>query len=134
MHAENETWRARIREAAERSIEHSKGNGKEPAFELTEDGSVVCAREGTPATEFYRTLAEGWYWDYVEMGNPGGLIHDGETEGFYVPEGKAAGEPAFSRTRCYLPRFFWALGDKRQPLLRERPRTYRGRPLRSRGA
>ena len=134
MHAENETWRARIREAAERSIEHSKGNGKEPAFELTEDGSVVCAREGTPATEFYRTLAEGWYWDYVEMRNPGGLIHDGESEGFYVPEGKAAGEPAFSRTRCYLPRFSCALGDKRANPYCLSARTHRGRPLRNRGA
>jgi len=45
------------------------------------------------------------------VGKTRGLIHDKETEGFYMPEGRAAGELAFSRTHCYLPRFFWAMGD-----------------------
>ena len=61
-------------------------------------------------TEWHQTLAEEWYWDYVELGNPSELIHDEETEGFYMPD---SGELAFSRDRCYLPRFFWALGDSR---------------------
>jgi hypothetical protein len=110
---EREERRGRIREDAERSIRRSLGEGAEPLFKITDAGDVVCTRDGKPVTDTHQTLAEEWYWDYVEMGNPGGLVHDEETEGFYMPEGRAAGELAFSRTRCYLPRFFWALGDKR---------------------
>jgi hypothetical protein len=32
----------------------NQGGGKEPAFEPTEDGSVVCAREGKLVTEFHQ--------------------------------------------------------------------------------
>lgn len=111
--AEREERRRRIREEAERSIERSRGENKDPVFEVAEDGGVYCAHDGKPVTDFHQTLAEEWYWDYVAMGNPGGLIHDEKTEGFYMPEGRAAGELAFSRDRCYLPRFFWAIGDQR---------------------
>jgi hypothetical protein len=81
------------------SIERSRREGTEAVFEITDKGDVLCARDGKPVTESHQTLAEEWYWDYVEMGNPGGLIHDEETEGFYMPNG----ELAFSRDRCYLP-------------------------------
>ncbi len=110
---EQEERRQRIREEAQRSIERSRREGKEPALEITEDGDVVSARDGKPIEDFHATLAEEWYWEYVEWGNPGGLIHDEEAGAFYMPEGRAAGELAFSRTRCYLPRFFWAMGDER---------------------
>jgi hypothetical protein len=43
------------------------------------------------------------------MGNPGGLIHDEATQGFYMLNGGLA----FSGDRCYLPRFLWAIGDPR---------------------
>ena len=105
---ELEETRARIREDAERSIERSRREGKAPAMEITGDGRVLSARDGKPIEDFHSTLAEEWYWDYVEMGNPGGLIHDEQTQGFYMDNS----ELAFSRTRCYLPRFFWALGDE----------------------
>ena len=107
--AEREERHRSIREEAERCIERSRRKGEEPAFEITEDGRVVSARDGKLIEDFHATLAEEWYWEYVEMGNPVGLIHDEVTEGFYMPNG----ELAFSRTRCYLPRFFWALGDER---------------------
>jgi hypothetical protein len=106
---EREERHRRIREDAQRSIERSRREGTEPAFEITEEGNVVCAHDGKPVTESHQTLAEEWYWDYVEMGNPGGLIHDKESEGFYMSNG----ELAFSRDHCYLPRFFWAIGDPR---------------------
>ncbi len=106
---EREERRQRIREVAAQSIERSRREGEEPAFEITEDGGVVCARDGKPVTEFHQTLAEEWFWVYFEMGNPGGLIYHEETQGFYMQNG----ELAFSRERLYLPRFFWALGDPR---------------------
>jgi hypothetical protein len=106
---EREERRERIQEDAERSLERSRREGKEPAFEITDKGDVLCAHDGKLVTESHQTLAEEWFWDYVEMGNPGGLIHDKESEGFYMPNG----ELAFSRDRCYLPRFFWAIGDPR---------------------
>jgi hypothetical protein len=106
---EQEEQRRRIREEAQRSIERSLRDDREPAFEITEEGCVVSARDGKPIEDFHATLAEEWYWDYVEMGDPGCLIHDEGTEGFYMPNG----ELAFSRNRCYLPRFFWAIGDER---------------------
>jgi hypothetical protein len=105
-----EQERERIREAVQQSIEHSLREGNEPVFEITDDGDVFCARDGKPVTEYHQTLAEEWYWDYVAWGNPGGLIHDEQSEGFYMPTN---GELAFSRDRCYLPRFFWAIGDPR---------------------
>ena len=84
----------------------------EPPFTISKDGEVSCTRDGKPVTDFHQTLAELWYWEFREEGhNPRGLIHDEETEGYYMPE--PPHELAFSRERCYLPRFFWALGDSR---------------------
>jgi hypothetical protein len=81
----------------------------EPPFAIGEDGAVFSTRDGKPITDSHQTLAEQWYFDYVAMGNPGELYHDEETQGFYMPNG----ELAFSRDRCYLPRFFHAIGDTR---------------------
>jgi len=113
--AKAEERRRRIREDAKRSIERSRREGKEPVFEITDAGDVLCTHDGKPVTQSHQTLSEEWYWDYYEMGNPGGLVYDPETEAFYMPRsaGRIAGELAFSRERCYLPRFFHALGDRR---------------------
>ena len=113
--AEAQERRRSIREDAARSIERSRREGKEPVFEVTGAGDVLCTHDGRPVTESHETLAEERYWDYYEMGNPGALVYDPATEGFYMPQsaGRIAGELAFSRTRCYLPRFFYALGDRR---------------------
>jgi hypothetical protein len=97
------------RESAEQANDRLLREGEEPIFEITESGDVYCIRDGRPVTHSHQTLAEEWYWDYVAFGNPAGLIHDEESEGFYMPNG----ELAFSRDRCYLPRFFWAIGDPR---------------------
>jgi len=59
---ERKKWRVRIREAAERSIEHSRREGKEPVFEINDGGDVSCTHDGRPVTEWRQTLAEEWYW------------------------------------------------------------------------
>jgi hypothetical protein len=83
----------------------------EPPFTITEDG-VFASRDGKPITDPHQTLAELWYWQFrEEQNNPRGLIHDEETQAFYMPD--APHELAFSRDRCYLPRYMWALGDER---------------------
>ncbi len=105
---EHRERRERIAHDANRSNERRRSEGLEPIFEVDEGGDVFCAYDGKPVTDFHQTLAEVFFWDYVEMGNPGGLYYDEATEGFYMPD---SGELAFSRDRCYLPRFFWAIGD-----------------------
>jgi hypothetical protein len=84
-----------------------------PPFTITEDGEVFCSRDGKPVTEWHQTLAEEWFWWFHEAGyNPRGLVYDEATQGYYMPD--PPHELAFSRDhRCYLPRFFWALGDER---------------------
>ena len=87
-----------------------------PPFTINEeDGRVYCSRDGKPVTSYHQTLAEPWYWEFVEEaraagGNPRGLIHDEDEEAFYMPEYPY--ELAFSRERLYLNRYFWALGGK----------------------
>jgi hypothetical protein len=84
----------------------------EPPFAITESGDVRSSRDGKQITTFHQTLAEEWYWEFRDMGyNPRGLIHDEETQHYYMPD--PPHELAFSRDRCYLPRYFWALGDDR---------------------
>jgi hypothetical protein len=84
----------------------------EPPFEITEDGKVFCTRDGKPVTTSHQVHAELYYWEFHDEGyNPRGLIHDEESQGYYMPE--PPHELAFSRDRWYLPRFFWALGDDR---------------------
>jgi hypothetical protein len=84
----------------------------EPPFTITEDGEVFCTWDGKPVTDSHQTLAKTWYWKFHDEGdNPRGLVHDEETQGFYMPE--PPHELAFSRDRCYLPRYFWALGSER---------------------
>ena len=84
----------------------------EPPFTITEDGGVFCTRDGKPVTTYHQTLAEVMYWEFHDAGyNPRSLIHDEESQGYYMPE--PPHELAFSRDRWYLPRYFWALGDGR---------------------
>jgi hypothetical protein len=85
----------------------------EPPFTITEDGEVFCSRDGKPVTDFHQTLAERWFWEFHEEWhtNPRSFIYDEATQAYYMPD--PPHELAFSRDRCYLPRFFWALGDER---------------------
>jgi hypothetical protein len=85
----------------ERSDEHRKAPAHEnaPIFEITEDGGVLCARDGRPVTNFHQTLAEEWYWQELEWGAPG-LVHDEEAQAFYTQ----SGELALSRDRVDLQR------------------------------
>ena len=85
-----------------------------PPFTISEDGEVRSSRDGKPITTFHQTLAEEWFWWAYEQWQdnpPRGLIYDEATQGYYMPD--PPHELAFSRDRCYLPRFFWALGDER---------------------
>jgi hypothetical protein len=108
---ERQKWRERIVYEANRMNEHRLNEGKEPVFEITDRGDVLCTHDGKPVTEFHQTLAEEWYWQFREWGdNPRGLIHDEEAQAYYTPDG---GELVFSRDRCLLLNFFWALGDDR---------------------
>jgi hypothetical protein len=112
---EREKRRKMVREGAERINDRRRRHSEDPVFEITEDGDVFCVRDGKPVTDYHQTLAEEWYWEFREAGhNPRGLIHDEETEGYYMPASSAAPhELAFSRDRCYLPRYFWAIGGWR---------------------
>jgi hypothetical protein len=92
------------------SNERRRSEGLEPIFEVDEDGDVFCVYDGKPVTDFHQSVAEEWYWQFREWdSNPCGLIHDESTHAYYMPD--PPHELAFSRDRCYLPRFFWALGD-----------------------
>ena len=128
-----EEKRERIRQEAERmnerylerrpiEREHARLEGEPdaplegddvPPFTITEDGEVFCSRDGKPVTEWHQTLAEEWFWWFHEelQDNPRGLIYDEDTQAYYMPD--PPHELAFSRDRCYLPRFFWAFGDER---------------------
>ncbi|MDP9474812.1 MAG: hypothetical protein M3R38_03830, partial [Actinomycetota bacterium] len=61
-----------------------------PPFEITPSGEVFCSRDGKPVTTYHQTLAEVWYWQHVEWGNPGGLVHDEEEQAFFTPKGELA--------------------------------------------
>jgi hypothetical protein len=75
----------------------------EPPFTITEDGEVFCTRDGKPVTSL-QVHAEVYYWEFHYEGyNPRGLIHDEETQAYYMPD--APHELAFSRDRWYLPRY-----------------------------
>ena len=80
-----------------------------PPFEITEDGEVFSSRDGNPITDLHQTTAEIDYWKFHDEGyNPRGLIHDEETQGYYMPEPPR--ELAFSRDRFYFQRWAWACG------------------------
>jgi len=77
-------------------------------FTITESGEVFSTRDGKPVTS-RQVHAELYYWEYHDEGySPRGLIHDEETQGYYMPD--PPHELAFSRDRCYLQRWMWALG------------------------
>jgi hypothetical protein len=80
-----------------------------PPFEITESGEVYCSRDGKPVTTVHQTHAEVVYWEFHDEGyNPRGLIHDGEKQGYYMPE--PPHELVFSRDRFYFQRWAWAVG------------------------
>jgi hypothetical protein len=109
---EHRERRERIAYEANRANERRSSEGREPVFKVDEGGDVFCVHDGKPVTDFHQTLAEEWYWGFREWeANPRGFIHDEATHGYYMPD--SPHELAFSRNRCYLPRFFWALGDGR---------------------
>ena len=91
----------RVREEAERSIESSLREGREPVFQITEDGGVHI-RDGRPVTDYRQTLAEEFYqWELEwHQGGSSELKFDAGAEAFYTPEG----ELALSRTYVSLPR------------------------------
>ena len=87
----------RVREEAERRL----GEGREPVFQITEEGGVHT-RDGQPVTDYRQTLAEEFYqwelgWYEVDSSS---LIFDADSEAFYTPEG----ELALSRTYVDLSR------------------------------
>ena len=113
MEAEREKRLREIRKEAERMNGSLRREGKGPAFEVSDNGEVVCSRDGRPVTDFHQTLAEVWYWQTLEWGAPG-LVHDEEAETFY----SRTGELAISRDRVNLQHLMgdarWAvLGDLR---------------------
>ena len=109
------------------AVERLGGDGL-PPFTITEDGEVFSSWDGKPISTFHQTLAEEWFWWFHEgSANPRGLIYDEATQGYYMPD--PPHELAFSRERCYLPRFFWALGDERaDPYCLRVPECLAGRP------
>ena len=82
-----EELRRKIRQTAEH-INHCR-DPKEPLFEITEEGDVLCAHDGKPVTTWPQTGAEQFYWMEVEWGGPG-LVHDEERAAFYTPDGELA--------------------------------------------
>lgn len=92
---------ARIREEAERSIERSLREGREPVFQITEDGGVHT-RDGRPVTDYRQTLADEFYqWELEwHQGGSSELVFDADAEAFYTSDG----ELALSRTYVSLPR------------------------------
>lgn len=87
---EREKWRERILYEANRMNESREREGREPVFEITDNGDVFCTHDGRPVTELRQTLAEDWYWQELEWGCPLRLVHDEEAEAFYTPEGDLA--------------------------------------------
>jgi len=68
--SERKERRVATREAAEHMNNCRVGDGKPPTFEITEAGDVLAARDGKPIESFHATLAEEWYWDFLEWEKP----------------------------------------------------------------
>ena len=88
---QREEERERIRQKAEHANNCGWGEefGRYPLFEIDEDGDVFCAHDGRPVTDSRQILAECFYWQEVEWGEPG-LIHDEGAEAFYTLNGDLA--------------------------------------------
>jgi hypothetical protein len=102
---EREKRRELTRQGAEQINDQRRREGMEPAFEITEDGDVLCIHDGRPFRSFHQTLAEDWYHLQLasrEAGIEDGFTHAPEAEAFYG----AAGEIALSREACHLEKFF----------------------------
>ena len=99
-----EKRRKEMRQQAEHA-DRCQDRYEDPLFEITEEGDVLCARDGRPVTHTQQTLAEKFY--LMELGWGGhGLVHDQEAEAFYTPEG----EIALSRDFVHLERL---MGEER---------------------
>jgi hypothetical protein len=99
-----------IRKRAEHANHCSPTYDEPPPFDIVDDG-VFSARDGKPITDGRQILAEQFYWKFVEDGdNPRGLLHDEGAGAFYLPG--PPHELVFSRERCNLACFWWALGDE----------------------
>ena len=99
-----EKRRKEIRQQAEHA-NRCQDRYEDPLFEITEEGDVLCARDGRPVTHTQQTLAEKFY--LMELGRGGhGLVHDQEAEAFYTPEG----DLALSRDFVHLERL---MGEER---------------------
>jgi hypothetical protein len=75
---EREERRKLIGEQAQH-INRCRDRDEPPVFEITQNGDVLCTRDGRPVTEPRQTLAERFYWMEVGWGGPG-LVHDEEAE------------------------------------------------------
>jgi hypothetical protein len=79
---------------------------------IIDDTGVYSSIDGKPITEPHQTLAEEFFWLFVDAcDNPRSLLYDEETEAFYRPDPPY--ELVFSRERCNLACYWWALGDER---------------------
>jgi hypothetical protein len=85
---EREERRKLIGEQAQH-INRCRDRDEPPVFEITQNGDVLCTRDGRPVTEPRQTLAERFYWMEVGWGGPG-LVHDEEAEAFYTKSGHLA--------------------------------------------
>ena len=99
-----EKRRKEIRQQAEHA-NRCQDRYEDPLFEITEEGDVLCARDGRPVTHTQQTLAEKFYLMELGWGGPG-LVHDPEAEAFYTPEG----DLALSRDFVHLERL---MGEER---------------------
>jgi len=96
-----------VREQAE----HTNRCRNRTVFVVNASG-VYSARDGRPIVDPHQTLADEWYFDFMSDGlTPRGLLHDPKPQAFYPRAPPYL--MAFSRDRCPLAVFFWALGDER---------------------
>ncbi len=94
--AEREERRNRLRVDAEHA-NRCRDHAEPPIFKITEDGGVLCARDGRPVTDPREILAEQFYWMEVGFGGYD-LVHDEEEQAFY----SRSGHLAVSRDRVDL--------------------------------
>jgi hypothetical protein len=90
---QREEERKRVREQAEHANYCGWGKevGRWPLFEIAEGGAgdVFCTHDGKPVTDSRQILAECFYWQELEWGDPG-LDHDEGLQTFYTLEGELA--------------------------------------------
>ncbi len=109
---EREERRKKIRESAEHTNRCHRGEVL--PFVVDEAGDVFSSRDGKPITDTRQTLAEPWYWEEVEEGGEGLLVHDEEGQTFYARTGELAISRDVVDLRHFMGAARWAhLGDLR---------------------